>query len=85
MDFNFIFDPTVITGCCVLGYLLKNSFESFPNRQIPLTLALTGIFIYIGLRGISIENVVSGAVMGLASVGLHQNFVKYIEGIDKYE
>ncbi len=85
MDFNIIFDPTVIAGCCALGYILKNSFESFPNRLIPLTLALTGIFIYIGLQGISIENIVSGCVMGLASVGLHQNFVKYIEGIDEYE
>ena len=84
MNFNFVLDPFVIAGCCCLGYILKNSFPSFPNNKIPLTLALTGIFIFIGLKGLTIENVISGCVMGLASVGLHQNFKQYIEG-NNYE
>ena len=70
----------VLVACLVVGYILKTSFTSFPNKYIPTVLALIGMTLNLAVSGLSIESAVYGAVMGLASTGLHQAFTRFIEG-----
>ena len=67
----------VVVACLIVGYILKTSFESFPNKYIPTVLALV---LNLAVSGMSIENAVYGALMGLASTGMHQAFTRFIEG-----
>lgn len=83
MDFNqltqyFVF--VVLIACLVVGYILKTSFEFVPNKYIPTILAIIGSFLNAFVNGASIESIVYGAVMGLASTGMHQAFTRFIEG-----
>lgn len=70
----------VVVACLIVGYILKTSFTSFPNKYIPTVLALIGMTLNLAVSGLSIESAVYGAVMGLASTGLHQAFTRFIEG-----
>lgn len=83
LDFTQVtnyFVLVVLVACLVVGYILKTSFESFPNKYIPTVLALIGMTLNLAVSGLSIESAVYGAVMGLASTGLHQAFTRFIEG-----
>lgn len=83
LDFTQVtnyFVLVVLVACLVVGYILKTSFTSFPNKYIPTVLALIGMILNLAVSGISIESAVYGAVMGLASTGLHQAFTRFIEG-----
>lgn len=83
MDFaelNNYYVLVVVVACLVVGYILKTSFESFPNKYIPTVLAFTGLVLNLAVSGMSIENAVYGALMGLASTGMHQAFTRFIEG-----
>ena len=83
LDFTQVtnyFVLVVLVACLVVGYILKTSFTSFPNKYIPTVLALIGMTLNLAVSGLSIESAVYGAVMGLASTGLHQAFTRYIEG-----
>lgn len=75
----------VLVACLVVGYILKTSFTSFPNKYIPTVLALIGMTLNLAVSGLSIESAVYGAVMGLASTGLHQAFTRFIEGKNEDE
>lgn len=82
LDFTQVtnyFVLVVLVACLVVGYILKTSFTSFPNKYIPTVLALIGMILNLAVSGISIESAVYGAVMGLASTGLHQAFTRFIE------
>lgn len=83
MDFNFIteyFIPVVLVACLLVGYILKMWIKDLENRYIPSLLALVGaILTCLANGGITIENIVYGAVAGLASTGLHQAFRSFIE------
>lgn len=70
----------VVVACLIVGYILKTSFESFPNKYIPTVLAFTGLVLNLAVSGLSIENAVYGALMGLASTGMHQAFTRFVEG-----
>lgn len=86
LDFTQVtnyFVLVVLVACLVVGYILKTSFTSFPNKYIPTVLALIGMTLNLAVSGLSIESAVYGAVMGLASTGLHQAFTRFIE--DKNE
>lgn len=48
-------------------------------------LALIGMTLNLAVSGLSIESAVYGAVMGLASTGLHQAFTRFIEGKNEDE
>lgn len=90
LDFTQVtnyFVLVVLVACLVVGYILKTSFTSFPNKYIPTVLALIGMTLNLAVSGLSIESAVYGAVMGLASTGLHQAFTRFIEGKneDEYE
>lgn len=70
----------VVVACLIVGYILKTSFKSFPNKYIPTVLAFVGLVLNLAVSGLSIENAVYGALMGLASTGMHQAFTRFVEG-----
>lgn len=83
LDFTQVtnyFVLVVLVACLVVGYILKTSFTSFPNKYIPTVLAFTGLVLNLAVSGMTIENAVYGALMGLASTGMHQAFTRFIEG-----
>lgn len=70
----------VVVACLVVGYIIKTSFDKIPNKYIPTILAVIGAVLNAVVSGASVESVVYGALMGLASTGLHQAFTKFVEG-----
>lgn len=79
------FVVVVLVACLVVGYIIKTSFDFIPNKYIPTILAVLGAVLNPFVSGFSIESVVYGALMGLASTGLHQAFTRFIEHSDKDE
>ena len=85
MDFailNEYFVLVVMVACLVVGYIIKHAsfLKWLPNDDIPVILAVVGAILNAVVSGISVENIVYGALMGLASTGLHQGFKRYVEG-----
>lgn len=86
MDFAAIltehFVLVVMVACLVVGYIIKHAtfLNRIPNNDIPATLAVIGAVLNSVVSGLSVESVVYGAFMGLASTGLHQAFKTFIEG-----
>lgn len=83
MDFSQLtqyFVLVVMVACLVVGYILKTSFDKLPNKYIPTILAVVGAVLNAFVGGLSVESVVYGALMGLASTGLHQAFTRFVEG-----
>lgn len=86
MDFTVLMDYlvlVVVVACLILGYLIKHAtfMKWLPNDDIPVVLAAVGAVLNIFVSGLSIESVVFGAFMGLASTGLHQAFTRFIDGL----
>lgn len=84
MDFSILtehFVLVVVVACLVVGYIIKHStfFKWIDNNNIPAIVALLGAIVNPIVSGLSVESVVYGALMGLASTGLHQAFTKFIE------
>lgn len=85
MDFNSIlneyFVTVVVLACLVVGYIIKHSTfcKRINNDDIPAILAVIGALVNVLKGGLSVDTVVLGAFMGLASTGLHQAFKKYVE------
>lgn len=83
MDFTQLtqyFVLVVLVACLVVGYILKTSFDKVPNKYIPTILAVVGALLNMIVSGLSVESIVYGALMGLASTGLHQAFTRFVEG-----
>lgn len=90
MDFTILteyFVLVVLVACLVVGYIIKHAtfLKWIPNGDIPVILAVIGAVMNAIVSGISVESVVYGAVMGLASTGLHQGFKVFVEGKIKVE
>ena len=88
MDFAFLNDyfvAVVMVACLVVGYIIKHAtfFKWLSNDNIPVVLAAFGAVLNGLVSGFSVESIVYGAVMGLASTGLHQSFKKWIDGENK--
>lgn len=84
MDFTTLteyFVLVVVVACLVVGYIIKHAtfFKWINNNDIPAILAVVGAIVNVLVSGLSVESVVYGALMGLASTGLHQTFKKFIE------
>ena len=84
MDFSFLteyFVAVVLIACLVVGYIIKHAtfLKWIKNDDIPVILAVIGCLINLVVSGVSIESAVYGAVMGLASTGMHQAFKNFIE------
>lgn len=85
MDFANLtehFVLVVMVACLVVGYIIKHAtfLNRIPNNDIPVILAVVGAILNVVVSGVSVESVVYGAVMGLASTGLHQSFKTFVEG-----
>lgn len=84
MDFTILtehFVLVVLVACLVVGYIVKHAtfLKKIPNDDIPVILAGFGAILNIVVSGLSVESIVYGAVMGLASTGLHQAFGNFID------
>ena len=85
MDFVTIFTDhfvlVVMVACLVVGYIIKHAtfLKWIPNDDIPVVLAILGAIVNAIMGGLSIESIVYGALMGLASTGLHQAVKQFIE------
>lgn len=73
----------VVVACLVVGYIIKTSFDKVPNKYIPTILAFVGAVLNVAVSGASVESVVYGALMGLASTGMHQAFTRFVENTDE--
>lgn len=88
MDFTTLTDYfvlVVLVACLVVGYIIKTSFDMIPNKYIPTILACLGAILNAIKSGISLESIVYGALMGLASTGMHQAFTRFIENSNSSE
>lgn len=89
MNLEFVFEhfvPIVLVACLVIGYIIKKSLDIIPNKYIPMILAAAGAFIScVAGSGLTLDNVVYGAVTGLASTGMHQAFTRVVEGTTEDE
>lgn len=82
MDFSALseyFVLVVLVACLVVGYIIKSSLNFIPNKFIPTILAVLGAALNAVVTGLSVESIVYGAVMGLASTGMHQAFKQFVE------
>lgn len=84
MDFTILtehFVLVVMVACLILGYIVKHAtfLHWVPNDDIPVILAVVGAVLNAVVSGFCVESVVYGALMGLASTGLHQGFKKFVE------
>ena len=90
MDFTNItehFVLVVMVACLVVGYIIKHAtfLTWISNNDIPVILAVIGVALNLIVSGVSVESAVYGAVMGLASTGLHQGFKAFVEGKNSTE
>ena len=89
MDLGFINDllmPIVLVACLIVGYCIKHIpwLAKVSNDYIPAILAILGaILACVANTSITLENIVYGALTGLASTGLHQAFKRLIEREDQ--
>lgn len=84
MDLNVLtehFALVVVVACLIVGYIIKHAtfLKWIDNNDIPAIVAVLGIIVNCFVSGISVESIVYGALMGLASTGFHQAFTKFIE------
>ena len=84
MDFSMLtehFVVVVMIACLIMGYIIKHAsfLKWLPNNDIPVVLAAVGAIMNSIVSGLSVESIVYGAMMGLASTGMHQAFVKWLE------
>mgnify|MGYP003462795981 CR=1 FL=1 len=86
MDFAAIltehFTLVVMVACLVVGYIIKHAtfLNRIPNNDIPAILAVFGGVLNCAVAGVSVDAIVYGAFMGLASTGFHQLFKAFVEG-----
>ena len=76
-DISFLLefiDPITLGICLALGYALKNAFEKFPNKYIPLTALFVGttLAIVLNFQNLTADIILSGMISGLASTGLYE-------------
>lgn len=85
MDFVTIFKDhfvlVVMIACLIVGYILKHAtfMKWLPNDNIPIVLAVFGAILNPVVCGLTVDTVVYGAFMGLASTGFHQAFKTFVE------
>lgn len=91
MDFvNVLTDHfvlVVMVACLIVGYIIKHAtfMQWLPNNDIPIVLAVIGAILNPIVSGFSVETIIYGALMGLASTGLHQAFKKFVENTETAE
>lgn len=86
LDFSIFteyFVLVVLAACMIVGYVIKHAsfLKWIPNSDIPGILAIVGAVVNVIVSGATVEAIVYGALMGLASTGLHQSFKKWLDNI----
>lgn len=82
MDFailNDYFVVSVVVACLIVGYITKKWIPDVDNKYIPTIVTGLGAILNLVVSGPGINSLIFGALMGLASTGLHQAFKAYIE------
>ena len=84
MDLSFLSEylVLVIVGICLcVGYIVKKWIKDVENKFIPTICAVLGVFLAIWLNSWTVTPaiILSGLLSGLASTGLHQLFVQYLD------
>lgn len=81
-------EPVSLIVCLCVGYVIKNTkpFAKVANDYIPLIELVLGVALVSAndiLTGsvLGVETLASGAMTGIASVGLHQLFTRTIQGL----
>ena len=69
---NYFIPAVVVLSLCV-GYILRNWLPT-DNKWIPTILFFVGAISGVVVSGFNFTSIVSGAVSGLAAVGLNQAF-----------
>ena len=87
-DISFLLDfvdPIILGICLAMGYALKNAFEKFPNKFIPLTAMCIGMVLAIVLnfQNLTAEVILGGMISGLASTGLYEMLKNLIHKEEK--
>lgn len=80
---NTWINPTVVCFCLIVGYAIKHLLPSVSNRIIPTVVVIVGIVVALWINQwavITPDIILSGALSGLASTGLHQLFKQWIDG-----
>lgn len=74
--------PVIVVACLLLGFIVKKWIRDVDNRWIPTIVCVVGIGLSVWMNwpSVTLANVVSGALSGLASTGLHQMFTKWLDG-----
>lgn len=83
MDISFITEmyiPIIMVACLIVGYIVKKWIADVDDKWIPTIVTVLGAVLGVVLNGFGLEQIVAGAVTGLASTGLHQLFKQLIEG-----
>ena len=84
MDLSFLSEylVLVIVGICLcVGCIVKKWIKDVDNKFIPTICAVLGVFLSIWLNSwmVTPAIILSGLLSGLASTGLHQLFVQYLD------
>ena len=84
MDFTYLSEYMVVivmVACLIIGYIIKHAsfLKCIPNTDIPSILALCGAILNAIVSGPTVENIIYGALTGLASTGFHQTFKRWVE------
>ena len=80
---NTWINPTIVCFCLVVGYAVKHLLPKVSNRIIPALVVVVGILVSLWLNQwmvLTPDILLSGALSGLASTGLHQLFKQWIDG-----
>ena len=74
--------PVIVALCLIVGYIIKHWVKDADNKIIPTVVTLVGVVAAVTMNwgAVTVEVIVSGAVSGLASTGLHQLFKQWIDG-----
>lgn len=83
MEFLNEYLVLVVMGICLCaGYVIKHAIPSAAiNSYIPLIMAVLGVGLNVWMNGFAFtpEILLGGLASGLASTGLHQAFIQFIE------
>lgn len=85
---NTFVNPVIVCFCLVVGYVIKHLLPKVSNRIIPITVVIVGVVVSAWMNQWAVltpDVLLSGALSGLASTGLHQLFKQWLEGGGKPE
>lgn len=79
--------PVIVGLCLVVGYIVKHWIKDVDNKFIPTICAVLGVLMAVWMNwgAITPEVLLTGALSGLVSTGLHQLLKQYINPIKEQE